>query len=91
MEILKTILKKDKEAVLVWHELPPGVEIREHVHEDMDEHILLSKGDFITILDGKEVKQHFENELGVIFIPRGSKHAVKNGSETLNYYVIRTH
>lgn len=66
--------------------IPPGGEIGEEVHHDVDQVLVFVEGDGEAILDGEATPVHAN---GMAFVPVGTRHNFRNtGSTPLRLYTV---
>lgn|GEM_PF-1715125 len=87
---LNLALPVDKEKVAVRHRLLAGEEIDAHVHDDVDEHVIVIHGQFVITIDGKRYSRECSKLDGpaLIAIKKGLEHSFKAITPT-RYLVIR--
>ncbi|MFN3945879.1 MAG: cupin domain-containing protein [Allosphingosinicella sp.] len=82
----RRVLYTARNLQLVAMTLPPGCDIGEEVHEDVDQFFRFEEGEGEVHIDGKV--HRVEDDFGVI-VPAGARHNVVNtGSEPLKLYTI---
>ena len=87
-EALNKLIEKDKRCVIIRHELEPDKEIKEHSH-DIDEFVVFRTGSLRVGCDNETKDFNLNNDVHVVFYPKGSKHSLKNLGDKLNYFVVR--
>ena len=85
----RNLIERDEKYILIRHELEPGREIKEHSHEDANEFVIVKNGSFKVLCDNKSQEFNLDNEVVVIYFPRGSTHSLKNLGDILKYFVVR--
>jgi mannose-6-phosphate isomerase-like protein (cupin superfamily) len=82
----RRVLYTGKNMQLVLMTLPPGCDIGEEVHEDIDQFFRIEEGEGLILIDGKE--NRVEDDSAVI-VPAGAKHNVINtGDAPLRLYTL---
>ena len=82
----RRVLYTGRNLQLVLMTLPPGCNIGEEVHEDVDQFFRIEEGEGEIHLDG--AVHRVEDDFGV-FVPAGARHNVVNtGSGPLKLYTI---
>ena len=82
----RRVLYTGKHLQLVLMTLPPGCDIGEEVHEDVDQFFRIEEGQGEIRIDG--AAHRVEDDFAVI-VPAGARHNVINtGSEPLKLYTI---
>jgi mannose-6-phosphate isomerase-like protein (cupin superfamily) len=82
----RRVLYTGKNLQLVLMTLPPGCDIGEEVHEDIDQFFRIEEGEGEVWIDG--VANRVEDDFAVI-VPAGARHNVVNtGSNPLRLYTI---
>ena len=85
-EDFRRVLYTGKNLQLVLMTLPPGCDIGEEVHEDVDQFFRIEEGEGTIAIDG--VDNRVEDDFAVI-VPAGARHNVTNsGSQPLKLYTI---
>ena len=85
-EDFRRVVYTGKNLQLVLMTLPPGCDIGEEVHEDIDQFFRIEEGEGEVWIDG--VANRVEDDFAVI-VPAGARHNVVNtGSEPLRLYTI---
>ena len=85
-EDFRRVLYTGKNLQLVLMTLPPGCDIGEEVHEDIDQFFRIEEGEGEIWIDG--VANRIEDDFAVI-VPAGARHNVVNtGEEPLKLYTI---
>jgi mannose-6-phosphate isomerase-like protein (cupin superfamily) len=85
-ENFRKVLYTGKNLQLVLMTLPPGCDIGEEVHEDIDQFFRIEEGEGEVWIDG--VANKVEDDFAVI-VPAGARHNVVNtGSAPLRLYTI---
>ena len=86
----RQVLFTGKYSQLVVMCLPPGEEIGDEVHPNVDQFFRIEEGDAKFVLDGKEA--HLVGEGDAVVVPAGTYHNVINASSTkpLKLYTIYT-
>lgn len=87
--VFNKLIEKNKKHVIIRHELKPGKEIKEHFHEDVNEFVIVKNGSFRISCDDEVKKFNLNNKINVIYLPKGSKHSLKNFGDKLSYFVVR--
>lgn len=82
----RRVLYTAKHVQLVLMSIPPGGEIGEEVHEEVDQFLRIEAGRGKAILDGVE---HAVEDGSAIVVPAGARHNVINtGEEPLKLYTL---
>ncbi len=85
-EDFRRVVYTGRNLQLVLMTLPPGCDIGEEVHEDIDQFFRIEQGEGEIRIDG--VAHRVEDDFAVI-VPAGARHNVVNtGSEPLRLYTI---
>ena len=85
-EDFRRVVYTGRNLQLVLMTLPPGCDIGEEVHEDIDQFFRIEQGEGEVWIDG--VANRVEDDFAVI-VPAGARHNVVNtGSEPLRLYTI---
>jgi mannose-6-phosphate isomerase-like protein (cupin superfamily) len=85
-EDFRRVVYTGRNLQLVLMTLPPGCDIGEEVHEDIDQFFRIEQGEGEIRIDG--VTHRVEDDFAVI-VPAGARHNVVNtGSEPLRLYTI---
>jgi mannose-6-phosphate isomerase-like protein (cupin superfamily) len=85
-EDFRRVVYTGKNLQLVLMTLPPGCDIGEEVHEDIDQFFRIEEGEGEVWIDG--VANRVEDDFAVI-VPAGARHNVVNtGSAPLRLYTI---
>jgi mannose-6-phosphate isomerase-like protein (cupin superfamily) len=85
-EDFRRVLYTGKNLQLVLMTLPPGCDIGEEVHEDIDQFFRIEEGEGEVWIDG--VANRVEDDFAVI-VPAGARHNVVNtGAGPLRLYTI---
>lgn len=87
--LLKKIIPRDKESIIVWHRLSSGEEIKEHRHKNFNEFVLIDNGSFEVSVNRKRKKYNLKNSPTIIKFPANSKHAFHNSRLAVEYFVVR--
>jgi len=87
-EAIESIIKKDKEYVLIKHSLGVGREIKTHFHRKANEFIVIDSGKFEIRIE-KEIRVfNLKKKATTIFFPKNKKHSLLTIS-SISYFVIR--
>ena len=62
---------------LLTVEMPPGITVDEHAHQDEDQILVVISGTIGVSIDGEKFEL---TDGGVAFVPRGSRHSLWNDS-----------
>jgi len=82
----RRVLYTGKHSQLVVMSIPPGGEIGEEVHPDVDQFFRLEQGSGKVVIDGVE---HAIADKTAIIVPSGAMHNVINtGTEDLRLYTV---
>ena len=85
-EDFRRVVYTGKNLQLVLMTLPPGCDIGEEVHEDIDQFFRIEEGEGVIRIDG--VAHRVEDDFAVI-VPAGARHNVINtGAAPLRLYTI---
>ena len=86
-EDFRRVLYTAERSQLVVMCIPPGGDIGEEVHEDVDQFIRVEEGDGESILDGEACAL---TDGSVVVIPAGVRHNIKNRStsDALRLYTL---
>ncbi|HEY0112830.1 MAG TPA: cupin domain-containing protein [Allosphingosinicella sp.] len=85
-EEFRRVVYTGRNLQLVLMTLPPGCDIGEEVHEDIDQFFRIEEGEGEVWIDG--VANKVEDDFAVI-VPAGARHNVVNtGSQPLKLYTI---
>ena len=82
----RRVVYTGKNLQLVLMTLPPGCDIGEEVHEDIDQFFRIEEGEGEIVIDGE--RHRVEDDFAVI-VPAGARHNVINtGDAPLRLYTI---
>ena len=86
-QALESLMKKDKEYVIVRHDFSANTKIRAHFHPNVDEWLIVNSGEFLASLDFGE--QEFNiNKTTVLHFPKSRIHSLRTLSK-VSYTVLR--
>ena len=85
-DLFRQVLSTGPNAQVVVMTIPPGGEIGEEVHEDVDQVLAIVAGEGVAILEGEE--SHIGPDR-LVHVPAGLRHNIVNrGSEPLRLYTV---
>lgn len=87
---LWSVIKEDKDHIILRHILKPKEVIKRHYHRIANEWIVITHGKFSVEIDGEKEKFDlpYNGTATVIHFPSGAKHSLRALSK-MSYFVLR--